>query len=543
MLNPDKIIYGKIITLDDKDTIAEAIVVRNGKIIFVGSRTDARKYKTGRTLVLDYGDLNCIYPGFMDAHIHGIIAANELHGFVDLSKGKTAQDYVNIMRKYIENNPNQPVYVGSNWLIQTIDKIPNSKMLDELPTKARVYMITEDKHIVWVNSKVMKDLHIDKKKAEDYGKNSCLVYDNGEPSGLFSDAVALEMVASIEMPTDINRWGFIEWQRKAFANGYTAVSEAAILESKQKPMCTRYDELIKCGIWKLRTYAVHIIHPHLPDWSAQIDHVIDVSKKLNSEYLKTYGIKLFTDGVVEARSGWMLDDYNDEPGFKGKAIISDHKHMVDIIERANKNDLLVHVHSIGDAATKFTVDAMIEAQKKLPNKDHRNIIAHLECVRQEEIEKMSKNKIIGCVAPLWVPIIPTYSSVEEKYLGKTRQMNAYKIKSFIDAGVVTCFHSDYPGTKSISIPDSIYRAVTRQSTAFGPVSLRNKDEIITRKQALYCFTRNPAYSFREEKRMGTIEVGKLANFTIFDTDFLTCPVEDISKAKVVNTIVDGEIVY
>ena len=538
----NKIIYGKIITLDDKDTIAEAMYIEDGIIKFIGTHDGVQKFKTGKTLILDFGG-NFIYPGFMDAHMHGTMAATQLCGYCDLSAGKNVKDYVKIIKDFIAKNPGWHTYVGTNWLVQNMKEYPTKKELDDLHVDAEIYMLTEDRHMVWTNSKVLEKYKITSATAKTIGTASCKVFPNGEPTGVFSDSPAMALVSGIKLPIDVSRKGYIEWQKQAFSWGYTAVCEAAVLERTPTLMCSRYSELAETGLFKLRTYALYLVPFGKDNWQEEINYVKDCAAKFNSEYFKIYGIKLFADGVVEARSAWLLEDYSDEPGYRGFPIIKDEKLLVDMINAANLEDLVVHVHSIGDASTQLIVNGMIKSQQQTGSEDARNAIAHLELVDKKDIERMGKNKIIACVAPMWSPFMPTYSEIEIKYLGKKRGMSILPIKSFVDANALIAFHSDYPGCKNAAIPETLYRAVTRSSSSLGKVSQRNPKECITIKQALYAMTRNVAYSFKEEKRLGTIEVGKIANFTIFDTNFLNCPVENIAKAKVVNTIVDGEIVY
>lgn len=537
----DKIIYGNIITLDDKDTIAEAIYVKDGKIAFVGSHAEVQKFKTGNTLVLDYGN-NSVYPGFMDSHIHGSLAAVEIFGYINLASGKTLAEYINIMKDYVKKHPEQKTFVGTNWLSQNLNTLPTKKDLDTISTDVQIYLLSEDKHIVCLNSKALEHFNINKETIKQVEVNKVSIGADGEPTGIFTDMASLAIVSSIELPTDVLRRGFIQWQKLAFSLGYTTVLDAAVMEEKQTPLCSRYSELVSTGLWKLRTYAVYLGATN-KDIKEQVAKIKSYAEKFNSEYFKISGIKLFQDGIIEAQTAWLSEPYVGQPDNYGDQIIKDQNWLVDITSEANKNGLWMHIHSIGDASTHFVVDAMAKSQKQTGIKEPRNIIAHLELVNKEDMVTMGQNNIIACVAPLWIPFVGSYSEAEEKFIGKERRSKICPIKSFIDAKVKTVFHSDYPGCHSASIQDSIFRAVTRYSAQEGPSSIRGSEEAISRKEALYAMTKNAAYAIREEKRLGTIEVGKIANFTVFDKDFLTCPKEEITKAKVINTIVDGEIVH
>ena len=158
---------------------------------------------------------------------------------------------------------------------------------------------------------------------------------------------------------------------------------------------------------------------------------------------------------------------------------------------------------------------------------------------------MASTNSIPAVPPLWTAKDPGVYEQEVSYVGQELADKAYPIKSFFDAGANVVFHSDYPVSPAMGVPNSIYMAADRSlsNVADGKDTQRNIAEGITREQALRAMTINVAYQFHQENRMGSIEFGKLANMTVFDCDFLHDDLGKVAKAKVVATIVDGEEVY
>lgn len=136
---------------------------------------------------------------------------------------------------------------------------------------------------------------------------------------------------------------------------------------------------------------------------------------------------------------------------------------------------------------------------------------------------------------------------EEAFIGQTRSDNTFPIKSFIDKGAKTVFHSDYPISPSIDAPETILMATTRGTSKLGwdkfEQTKRNTKEAITRQQSLEALTTNIAYAWHEENNLGTIASGKIANFTVMDTDFLNCGEQELPDAKIIATIVDGDVVF
>lgn len=203
----------------------------------------------------------------------------------------------------------------------------------------------------------------------------------------------------------------------------------------------------------------------------------------------------------------------------------------------------VHVHTVGDAAVHCNLDAMEEAMNVTGNADMRNALAHLQIVNQDDFKRFADFNVIAVVAPLWASKHPDYFLQELDYVGDKRAEAAYPIKSFIDKGTTYAFHTDFPVSKIVDIPESVFTAVKRRYHDKGEDAVREADEFITRYQALVGLTKNVAYMWHEEARMGTLEIGKIANMSVYTKDFLQDELDEIVNAKLVCTIVDGDIVY
>jgi hypothetical protein len=219
--------------------------------------------------------------------------------------------------------------------------------------------------------------------------------------------------------------------------------------------------------------------------------------------------------------------------------------MVALIAAADAEGLSVHAHSEGSGATHFMLGCIEDAEKITGDKDQRNVLAHLHFVTDEDIRRMGETGSIPAVAPLWAPKFPGSYEMEVRYVGRELAEQAYPIKSFYDAGANVVFHSDYPISSMMDVKGSIYTAEKRavpQSYISGDTQ-RGIEEGITREQALRAMTVNVARAWRQEHRMGSIEVGKLANMTVFDCDFLHDDIEKVAQASLAATIVDGEEVY
>lgn len=538
------LLLGNVITMDTATPTAEAVVVENGIIKFVGSAEEARKMCDNKTRIKDYGTAS-IYPGFLEGHTHGALASDRFQqaDLTPLNEKADAvmDDYVAIMKQYMAEHPGQPMYKGAGWSVK--DREPNAAMLDAICPDVPMCLNTVDGHSMWINTAAMKKFGIDKEAVKKYGTDCVRVDANGDPTGYLSETPAIALLAKISTTKEECKKGLLMWQEKAFSYGFTAVTEAA-LNIASPYACEAYQELCNEGLWKLRTYAVEVIEEKVPNekLDSALNRVLELHNQYNGEYFKVTGTKVFMDGVIEAHTGWLEEEYSDQPGYYGLKRCPEASRVAKIVAFNNRNGMNVHFHSIGDAATRTVIEGIVQAIGETGIKDGRNTVAHLQVVNPASFDLFAKYNIIAVVAPLWVGKDPGVYDMECLYLGD-RAETEYPIKSFYDAGVKVNFHSDYPVSNSLSVARSVYMSVARTEPRLGAAGIHNPSECVTRQQALEAMTQNVAYQWHEENRQGTISVGKLANFAIFEVDFLKADLANVWDAKVIATYVDGKVVY
>ena len=539
------LLVGNVITMDEANPTAEAIMVQDGMITFVGSLEEARKLCNDKTTIKDYEGAS-IYPGFLEGHTHGVLASDRFQQAdlteVTYREGEVVMDdYVEAMKQFMAENPGLPMYKGAGWVIK--DKDPDASMLDAICPDVPMLLNTEDGHSMWINTAAMKKYGIDAEAVKLYGTDCVRVDAKGNPTGYLSENPAIELLGKISMTKDECKTGLLLWQERAFSYGFTGVTEAGL--GLGCPYAAEaYQELCDEGLWKLRTYANLVVDESVPDakLDSALNQVLAMHNKHNNEYFKVIGTKVFMDGVIEAHTGWMEEEYSDQPGYYGLKRCPESGRVAKIVAFNNKNGMNVHFHSIGDAATRTAVEGIAQAVAETGVKDGRNAVSHLQVVNPIDFQKFADNGIIAVVAPLWVAKFPIEYDITCSYIGK-RADTQYPIKSFYDAGCKVNFHSDYPITTSMSASQSLYMAATRTQPALGAEGVHNPAECISRQQALEAMTTNVAYQWREEDRQGSISVGKIANFAVFDTDFVKADLDNVWDAQVKATYVDGKVVY
>lgn len=445
-----------------------------------------------------------------------------------------------MIRQYVKENPEKEFYRENCFIEQEYP--PTATMLDEICSDPPIYISTIDGHSAWLHTKTMELFGITKEMAKTFGPNMIPVDKEGNPTGFLSEKPAIDLMKRIPINQEDRKKCLFAWQDFCFSLGYTAVYEAGVNLDNQDG-ADFYQEAAKDPELKLRTYAGYCISEESENLEKDVLEILSLQKQYNSERFQIIGAKLFTDGIVEGHTALLLEDYTDDPGYKDVGRFCDVDKLAVVYETAAAYGLSVHTHCIGDGATRVNLDAISKVVEKTGKKDHRFALAHLQLVDEEDIPRFSELGATAVTAPLWWPKEPGYLEKEESYLGMERAESVYPIKSIIQQGARTAFHSDYPVSTNTSIPHTLYTAVTRMSKELGEASRRGKAEVLTRKEALSAMTKDVACLWKEEDRMGSIEVGKLANFSIFDKDFLSDPMEEVYAARLVATIIDGEVVF
>ena len=538
------LIFGNIITMDEKRPFAKAALVKDGVFAFIGSAAEAKRLAAADAEVLDYGE-NFIYPGFLESHCHGYFAGDRAVGQANLMQvGLTDYEkYREIIKEFIAKNPQRKFYVAAGWAEN--EEYVTKAYLDEICSDKPLLMQTGGGHSMLLNTKALEWAGIDAAYAKKMGYDLVHVDETGEPDGYICEAPVMELMPKLSATFEEAKNLLLAWQEIAFKNGYTAVADAGT-EIFFKDSARAYHALEEEGKLKLRTYAYILTEDNVADPKAEVARVAAVRANYSGEYFHVVGIKAFLDGVTEAHTGWQNQDYADQPGYHGVERFNNHDKMVQLIAEADKEGLSVHVHSEGGGATHFMLGCIEDAEKITGDKDQRNVLAHLHFVTEEDIRRMAATGSVPAVPPLWTAKIPGFYDIEVKYVGEELASQSYPIKSFFDAGACPVFHSDYPVSPSFNIPISIYMAETRalpKGMLDGADTRHNVKEAITREQSLRALTINVAHAWHQEHRLGSIEFGKIANMTVYDCDFLHDDIEKVAQANLIATLVDGKEVY
>lgn len=536
-MKAEKLIIGNIVTLDPRNPIFQAMTVAEGKVQYIGSLEMAKKLCDDRTEVMDYTG-QYVYPGFIEAHCHGSLAGPRLTYYADLTPGTSMDSYVEIMRGFMAANPDREFYYGAGW--KELDKEPTAEMLDAICPEKPMVLNSVDAHSLWMNHKGMEKYGIDRKAAEEWGTGIIRIKDDGTPTGYISEGPVNSILKAMgKMDIESKKKAALVWQDFALSQGITAYYEAGADESYLDVLT----ELIREGKWKLRVYCGYLMDEKSTDYVADVRRAKAAADKYNCEYLQIIGVKIFMDGVVEAHTAWMDEPYSDTPGYVGVKRFSDFDRVVELYVEAERYGFNVHQHTIGDGAVRFALDCMEAAQIKTGNMHMRNALCHLQVVRKQDIRRLCDLNAVAVVAPLWISKADTYYGQSEHYIGIRRTFYGYPMQSFLNYSGILAFHTDYPVSPAMNIPKSIYMACRRNEPGGEDFYQWNANECISREDAISGLTYGAAYSVKQEDHIGRLMIGFAANMSVFDTDFLHADLKDVAEAKLVATVIDGNVAF
>jgi len=539
----DWCIYGgPIYTANDAQPTIEAVAVKNGKIIYAGAAQDEWcQDNTGtsrRKLDLEGA---AMYPGLTDAHGHLIgIGLREMT--LNLEGTKSVTDLKSRLAKVVADTPKGETIYGRGW-IETHwpeKRFPNRYDLDEITTNHPVILERSDGHAVVVNSKALELANITAQTKAPYGgainRNGKAEPRRGktEPNGMLIDNAA-KLVESLmpELTEARKEAAYIKGAELYASRGWTNIHSMSV-NPDDIPLLNL---LANEGKIKIRVYnSIDLLdHKHMPSM---------ISKTGSDDPLiKTRAIKLYADGALGSRGAALLEPYSDDKGNSGLMTLKKEQ-ANSILEAALRNGTQVNIHAIGDRGNREVLQWYKAALDAIPtseraNPDPRWRIEHSQIIHVDDIPLFAEYGIIPSMQPSHA-IGDLYFAVDR--LGKERLAGGYAWRSLIDSGAIIAGGSDAP----VEVGDpriEFYAATIRKGLDGFSNEAWYPEQKVTPQEALKMFTAWPAYAAFQEDTLGTIEVGKAADFSIFETDIMTADGADILTAKPVMTIVDGEVAF
>jgi hypothetical protein len=500
---------------------AEALAVKGGRIVAVGSNADVRALAGPGTALVDL-DGACVVPGLIDAHGHLAGLGALLTGRLDLVRTKSFAEVVELVRARAKELPPGQWILGGRWDQANWGQkdYPTHELLSAAAPEHPVWLTRVDGHMGLANRKAMDLAGISlTSKSPDGGE--ILKGPDGGPNGLFVDR-AMGMVTSRIRTAEP---GFAEKvlaaQSACLKVGLTSVHDAGVAAS-DLPAYRALDD----GRLKLRVHAMVSGHAGIPEWFAR-------NAPSQGRRLTVRACKMFIDGAMGSRGAWMLEPYADRPDSTGLPVTPPEV-LRKVVEAGVKHGWQVCTHAIGDRGNRETLDAYAAAP---PSARFR--IEHAQNPAVEDIPRFARQGVIASMQPTHATSDMRWA---EDRVGPARAAGAYAWRKFLAAGVRIAGGSDFPVEDENPLL-GLYAAVTRQDAAGRPPGGWRAEERLTREEALRAFTLDAAFAAFAEDDLGSLEPGKRADFAVFSKDLLACPPRELLAAECVLTVIDGEVVH
>ena len=520
---------GAVVTLDAQHPRAEAVAVAGGRIVYVGSEQGAEEWIGPKTDVIDLAG-GILLPGFQDSHTHLVSGGLGLDT-CQLDNFATQEEILAEIRRYAEAHPDRPWILGGGWQLPAFPQAnPHKSLLDAIVPDRPVALSAADGHSTWANSRALALAHITKETPDP--PNGRIERDaTGEPTGTLRESAAglLSAVVPKRSPKD-----HVDGLRKALKlaaeSGITSIQDA----SAEQQELDAYAALDRSGELTVRVTAALLAEPE--KGTAQIPELIRRRATYRGKRLRADTVKIFVDGVIEARTAALLEPYlgsNDrgQPNWEPEAL----NEMVIALDREG---FQIHVHAIGDRAVRLALDAFEKARAANGLRDARHQIAHLELIDPQDISRFQRLGVIADFQPLWAYEDPYIKDLTIPVLGPERSRWLYPIGAVAKTGAVVVGGSDWP-VSSMNPLEAIQIGITRRDPAAGPGPAWLPEHTVDLDTLLAAYTIRGAFAAFQEKTTGSIEVGKLADLAVLDKDLAQVPAHEIARVKVVRTFVEG----
>lgn len=526
---------GAIYTLAPGRPWAEAIAVREGRIMYVGDDSGATDLIGSATVVRDLGG-RMVLPGFNDSHSHPLSAGLEL-GECNLYDATTVAEIEGLIRACAVANPALPWIRGNGWALPVfLDANPTRQLLDRLVPNRPAFFYAADGHSAWVNSRAFLLAGVTKETRDP--PNGRIERDaRGEPNGTLREG-AIGVVAkhlppyTPEMRIGAARRGLAEANKFGITSITDADADADYLEAYSA--LEERDEL---------TARLNATLHSSTDVAAveETARLVALRKQYHGGRLSVGAVKFYQDGVIEAGTAALLQPYLNRKGEAGE-LNNQPEDFAQRLTALDRDGFQIHVHAIGDRGIRTTLDALAAVRRTNGPRDARPIIAHLELIDSADIPRFRAEGVIASFQPYWAQADEYITKLTEPQLGPARSRWLYPIASVMNSGAVVVGGSDW-SVSSLNPLDAIQVAVTRRGIEprAGPAWI--PQESVDLPRILAAYTISAAYASRTEREVGSLEVGKLADLIVLDRNLFTVPATELHNIKVLLTLLEGRVVW
>lgn len=538
------LINGNVVTMDDSKMYAEAVAIKENKILFVGSNDEIENLIGDSTEVIDLNG-KFVIPGFIESHAH-LIGLGESLINIDLRNAKSWDEIVTKISYAAKNVKPGEWIIGRGWHQEKFQNVPQPNVngypvhnkLSKATPNNPVLLYHASGHAILANAKAMELAGVNKNTKNPDG--GTIVRDNdGNPIGIFEEN-AENLITKI-YEEHINKRSekeiYLDYEKKiklaadeCIKNGITSFHDAG--ESFE--IINLLKQLVDSSKIPVRLY-VMINEPVQKLKSSRLQNYRIIS--YGDNHLTVRSIKMYVDGALGSRGAWLLEPYSDLKNHYGSNV-TPVKDLEEICELAINNGFQICIHAIGDRGNHEVLNLYEKIFKKYPDKKNlRWRIEHAQHLSNEDVKKFSQLGVIAAMQGIHCTSDATF--VIERLGEKRAKEGAYVWRKLINNGTIICNGTDAP-VEEINPIKNFYASVTRKTNDgnyFYP------EQKMTRLEALKSYTINGAIASFQENLLGTITKGKYADIVVLSNDLLNCADDEILSTRILYTIIDGKVYY
>ena len=543
----DYVVKNATIYSSNKDNLSpQAFAVKDGKFVYVGDEAGLSDYEG------EVKDMKgqFIIPGLIDSHIH-LPAAIGLTflGSSPYIIGNCKADAFKFIKDYIAENPGRDSYIFIIDKLMLGDEDICYEELDEICSESEIILFESGGHSEWFNGTVLKNRGIDDNVIDPVPNLHYHVRDaKGHLTGNFFEGPGMKILmekADETTDEEIERQ-LLMWIDYAKKTGISAAYEAGTPGSEKFTervygVLCRLDKEGKLPIHVEGSYMIFL--PELVDGA--IDKLIRMNKEYATEHVRVRTLKILLDGTMNIETAYMVDPF--VSGKNGGRVV-DEKRMSELIIKLNELGFDLHVHTVGDASSKTVLDAVELARKELGDNYHTRVTAaHLEVVHESSLKRFGELDVYANFTPFW------HGAYDARPLGEERANRVFSSRTIHDAGALFCCSSDNIAFGDFSkwnpllgIEVGITRLFDTNTKIDDHVKtgfpLAPASECMTMDQMLLGYTINNAHQLKMEDRKGSIEVGKDADFLVYEEDFFKREVNGLSQLEPTEVYFGGKLI-
>jgi len=542
------VINGRVLTMDDDNPTAEAVAVRDGAIVAIGSRSSIETFKGPSTKVID-AEGGSVLPGFIEAHMHLFGGAAELdnlhlagvHGFDALRDA---------IQSFAASRPNVRLLLGAGVDYSILPEPVTRHHLDRIISDRPFAMSASDHHTMWANTKALEEAGLLHGKQVGPG-NEIVMGADGLAAGELREGEAFGPILE-HFGANRTRLGLTGQEPEPYPSAEELAADRDLMHrglqwcaqhgitSIQNMDGNLYQLELLAGLEKEGRLLCRTKIPfHFKNFMTLdvLEKASDMAASYNSEWLSSGMVKVFYDGVLDSWTAVMVDDYADRPGWRGEPLFTP-EHFAEVAVEADRRGLQIAVHSIGDGAVRAVLDGYQAALEKNGRRDSRHRVEHIEVTTPSDVPRFAELGVIASMQPphppgaMNFPMEPTISRI-----GRAKWPLSYAWRTLKNAGARVVFASDWPVSPVDPIL-GIQAAVTRKPWAEGM-----PDQSFSLHESIAGYTVEGAHAEFMEHRKGRLKTGYLADIVVLSADIEATAPEALHTVRPVTTICGGKITY